>query len=116
MIAIYSPNTILYPVVFYGATRAGATVTTVNALYTADELHKQLVDSKAKLLVTISLFLPVATAALGHDPGEPTNLEDVRVRVHPDFEHAIVTYRERGLEVEIPSCTAPPWNVAAGVW
>src|SRR3954453_15111044 len=63
-IALYSPNTILYPVVFYGATRAGATVTTVNALYTADELHKQLVDSKAKLLVTISLFLPVATAAI----------------------------------------------------
>ncbi|TCO24840.1 acyl-CoA synthetase (AMP-forming)/AMP-acid ligase II [Kribbella steppae] len=63
-IALYSPNTILYPVVFYGATRAGATVTTVNALYTAGELHKQLVDSKAKLLVTISLFLPVATAAV----------------------------------------------------
>jgi acyl-CoA synthetase (AMP-forming)/AMP-acid ligase II len=63
-IALYSPNTILYPVVFYGATRAGATVTTVNALYTADELHKQLVDSKAKLLVTISLFLPVAAAAV----------------------------------------------------
>ena len=64
VIALYSPNTILYPVVFYGATRAGATVTTVNALYTADELHKQLIDSKAKLLVTISLFLPVATAAV----------------------------------------------------
>jgi acyl-CoA synthetase (AMP-forming)/AMP-acid ligase II len=71
VIAIYSPNTILYPVVFYGATRAGATVTTVNALYTADELHKQLVDSKAKLLVTISLFLPVAAAAIeGTDVGE----------------------------------------------
>ncbi|MET7278705.1 AMP-binding protein [Kribbella sp. NPDC005582] len=64
VVALYSPNTILYPVVFYGTTRAGATVTTVNALYTADELHKQLVDSKAKLLVTISLFLPVATAAV----------------------------------------------------
>ena len=70
-VALYSPNTILYPVVFYGATRAGATVTTVNALYTADELHKQLVDSKAKLLVTISLFLPVATKAVeGTDVGE----------------------------------------------
>ncbi|MFC9687055.1 AMP-binding protein [Kribbella sp. NPDC056951] len=64
VVALYSPNTILYPVVFYGTTRAGATVTTVNALYTADELRKQLVDSKAKLLVTISLFLPAATAAI----------------------------------------------------
>ncbi|MDX6263732.1 MAG: hypothetical protein QOH84_5420 [Kribbellaceae bacterium] len=63
-IALHSPNTIIYPAVFYGATRAGATVTTVNALYTASELHKQLVDSKAKLLVTISLFLPAATEAV----------------------------------------------------
>ncbi len=74
VIALYSPNTILYPVVFYGATRAGATVTTVNALYTADELHKQLIDSKAKLLVTISLFLPVATAAI-----EGTAVEQILV-------------------------------------
>ena len=63
-IALYSPNTIIYPAVFYGATRAGATVTTVNALYNASELNKQLIDSKARLLVTISLFLPVATAAI----------------------------------------------------
>jgi acyl-CoA synthetase (AMP-forming)/AMP-acid ligase II len=49
-------------------------VTTVNALYTADELHKQLVDSKAKLLVTISLFLPLATAAV-----EGTDVEEIFV-------------------------------------
>jgi acyl-CoA synthetase (AMP-forming)/AMP-acid ligase II len=73
-IAIYSPNTILYPVVFYGATRAGATVTTVNALYNVAELNKQLIDSKARFLVTISLFLPVATAAL-----EGTGVEEIFV-------------------------------------
>ena len=64
VIALHSPNTILYPVAFYAASRAGATVTTVNALYTADELHRQLVDSNAKMLVTISLFLPLAQAAV----------------------------------------------------
>ena len=73
-VALYSPNTIIYPAVFYGATRAGATVTTVNALYNANELHKQLVDSKAKLLVTISLFLPVATAAV-----EGTGVQEILV-------------------------------------
>jgi acyl-CoA synthetase (AMP-forming)/AMP-acid ligase II len=73
-VALYSPNTIIYPAVFYGATRAGATVTTVNALYTANELHKQLVDSKAKLLVTISLFLPVATGAV-----EGTGVQEILV-------------------------------------
>ena len=44
----------------------------------------------------------VATSAFGHDPGEPYNLEDVRMRVFGDREHAVVTYRERALEIEIP--------------
>lgn len=52
----------------------------------------------------------VATAAFGHDPGEPYNLEDVRMRVFDDREHAVVTYRERALEVEIPVVTRVSWT------
>jgi broad specificity phosphatase PhoE len=52
----------------------------------------------------------VAAAAVGHDPGEPYNVEDVRIRVYADLQHAIVTYRGRGVEIEIPtSVAAPPW-------
>ncbi len=51
----------------------------------------------------------VATAAIGHDAGEPYNIEDVRIRVYPDTEHAVVTYRGRGVEIEIPTVTRPPW-------
>src|SRR5215213_7342068 len=32
VVALHSPNTVLYPVVFYAACRAGATVTTLSAL------------------------------------------------------------------------------------
>jgi acyl-CoA synthetase (AMP-forming)/AMP-acid ligase II len=74
VIALHSPNTIMFPVVFYAATRAGATVTTVNALYTADDLHKQLLDSQARYLVTVSVFTPIAAAAV---PG--TTVEEVFV-------------------------------------
>jgi broad specificity phosphatase PhoE len=52
----------------------------------------------------------VAAAAVGHDPGEPYNVEDVRIRVYSDLEHAIVTYRGRGVEIEIPTTTTPPWT------
>jgi broad specificity phosphatase PhoE len=52
----------------------------------------------------------VATAAVGHDPGEPHNVEDVRIRVYPDCEHAIVTYRGRGVEIEIPTTAPWPWG------
>ncbi len=67
VVGVFAPNTPAYAVVFHGILRAGATATTVNALYTADELASQLADSKAKLLFTISPFLERATAAVGQD-------------------------------------------------
>jgi acyl-CoA synthetase (AMP-forming)/AMP-acid ligase II len=67
VVGVFAPNTPAYAVVFHGILRAGATATTVNALYTADELTSQLADSKAKLLFTISLFLERTTAAVGQD-------------------------------------------------
>ena len=68
IVALHSPNTVLYPVVFYGATRAGATVTTVNALTTAKDMANQLDDCKATLVITVGALLPVATAAAGDRP------------------------------------------------
>jgi acyl-CoA synthetase (AMP-forming)/AMP-acid ligase II len=47
VVALHSPNTVLYPVVFYAASRAGATVTTLSALATAKDMANQLEDSKA---------------------------------------------------------------------
>ncbi|MCI0689484.1 MAG: 4-coumarate--CoA ligase family protein [Sporichthyaceae bacterium] len=61
VIGLFSPNSVLYPVVFHAALTAGATVTTINALATAHDLQTQLADSKAKLLVTISAFLDRTT-------------------------------------------------------
>ncbi|KPI08890.1 4-coumarate--CoA ligase [Actinobacteria bacterium OK074] len=63
VLALHSPNTVGFPVVFYAATRAGATVTTAHPLATVDELAAQLRDSGASWLVTASPFLPVARAA-----------------------------------------------------
>ncbi|MGO1048844.1 AMP-binding protein [Crossiella sp. CA198] len=63
VLALFSPNTVVYPVVFYATTTLGAIVSTVNALYTVDELTSQLRDSGAKFLVTISLFLDRAVPA-----------------------------------------------------
>jgi acyl-CoA synthetase (AMP-forming)/AMP-acid ligase II len=64
VIALFAPNTPYYPVVFHGGLAAGVAVSTVNALYTPDELAFQLRDSGAKILVTISAFLDRARAAL----------------------------------------------------
>ncbi|GAA3951071.1 AMP-binding protein [Gordonia caeni] len=63
VVAVLSPNIPAFATVFHGILRAGGTATTLNALFTANEIGKQLVDSKAKLLVTISLMGPQALEA-----------------------------------------------------
>src|SRR3954453_23686376 len=68
VVALHRPNTVLYPVVFYAASRAGATVTTLSALTTAKDMANQLDDSKASLVITVGALLPGATVAAGGRP------------------------------------------------
>jgi acyl-CoA synthetase (AMP-forming)/AMP-acid ligase II len=63
VLALHSPNTIAFPTAFYAATRAGATVTTVHPLATAEEFAKQLDDSAARWIVTVSPLLETARRA-----------------------------------------------------
>ena len=46
---IYAPNTLEYPIAFHGAAQLGAVITTVNPLFTADEIAKQLRDCGAQV-------------------------------------------------------------------
>ncbi|MBC7591600.1 MAG: AMP-binding protein [Salinibacterium sp.] len=57
------PNIPVFASVFHGILRAGATATTINALYTPEEIARQLSDSKASFLFTISPMLPQAEVA-----------------------------------------------------
>jgi acyl-CoA synthetase (AMP-forming)/AMP-acid ligase II len=61
--AHYAPNVPEYAIAFHGVATAGGVNTTANPLLTADELASQLVDSRARLLVTVPELLEKATAA-----------------------------------------------------
>ncbi|GGU88882.1 AMP-dependent synthetase [Streptomyces filipinensis] len=63
VLALHSPNTIAFPTAFYGATRAGAAVTTVHPLATPEEFAKQLGDSGARWIITVSPLLETARRA-----------------------------------------------------
>jgi long-chain acyl-CoA synthetase len=63
-IAIMLPNILQYPVVLFGALRAGLTVVNTNPLYTSPELEYQLKDSGATALVVLENFANVAAQAL----------------------------------------------------
>ncbi len=63
VLAIYSPNLPEYAIVFHAVASLGGINTTINPLYTVDELANQLRDSGAKLLVTVPPFLDKAREA-----------------------------------------------------
>ncbi|MEU5178580.1 4-coumarate--CoA ligase family protein [Streptomyces longwoodensis] len=63
VLALHSPNTVAFPLAFYAATRAGASVTTVHPLCTPEEFAKQLGDSGARWIVTVSPLLATARRA-----------------------------------------------------
>lgn len=63
VLGLLCPNVPAFASVFHGILRAGGTVTTINSLYTAEEIQRQLADSGASWLFTVSPFLPAAEAA-----------------------------------------------------
>jgi len=63
VLALMAPNGPEYAVVFHGAAMAGGTVTTNNPAYTQAEVHHQLTDSGARILVTIAPLAAMAARA-----------------------------------------------------
>lgn len=66
--AIMLPNLLQYPIVLFGALRAGLIVVNVNPLYTARELEYQLKDSGAKTIVILANFAHVLEQVLSKTP------------------------------------------------
>ncbi|AMB58379.1 AMP-binding protein [Microterricola viridarii] len=63
IIGLLCPNVPVFATAFHGILRAGGVVTTINSLYTAEEIERQLKDSGASWLFTVSPFLATAEAA-----------------------------------------------------
>ena len=69
-IAVMLPNILQYPVVIFGAMRAGLVVVNTNPMYTARELKHQLTDSGAKAIVIVENFASVLDKVRGEVPLE----------------------------------------------
>ncbi|CAH1108543.1 unnamed protein product, partial [Psylliodes chrysocephalus] len=63
VIAVLLPNVPEFPIVTLGALRAGFICTTVNPIYTPEEVSRQLVDSSVKIIITLNELWPLADAA-----------------------------------------------------
>lgn len=90
VVGLLAPNSSLFAVAFHGILRAGATATTLNVLFTVNDITKQLSDAKATMLITVSALLPQAREAARKVGIVPANLivldgEDETDAVHPNF-------------------------------
>ncbi|GAA3885278.1 4-coumarate--CoA ligase family protein [Leifsonia kafniensis] len=63
VVGLLCPNIPAFASVFHGILRSGATVTTINSLYTPADVANQLTDSGATWLITISPLLASAEPA-----------------------------------------------------
>lgn len=53
VVLIFAPNSIQFPLCFFAVVAVGAIATTVNPVYTVNELAKQIKDSNPKLVMTV---------------------------------------------------------------
>ena len=89
VVGLLSPNSSAFAVAFHGILRAGATATTINALFTAKDIAKQLTDAHAKMLITVEPLraqAKEAAARCGLSPAEVVILDGAGEAVdgHPD--------------------------------
>jgi acyl-CoA synthetase (AMP-forming)/AMP-acid ligase II len=63
VMAVCAPNLPEYALVAHAVLSLGGVLTTANPLYTAAELSRQLVDSRARAIVTVPAFLEAARGA-----------------------------------------------------
>jgi acyl-CoA synthetase (AMP-forming)/AMP-acid ligase II len=63
VMAILAPNLPEYPIAFLGVSAVGGVNTTLNPLFTADEISSQLRDSRARFLLTVPSLVEKAKEA-----------------------------------------------------
>jgi long-chain acyl-CoA synthetase len=77
-VALLLPNTPQFVIAYYGALFAGAVVVPTNPLYVGPEIERQLADAGAKVIVTLSKFLPTVQAVRGRTPLEHVIVTNIK--------------------------------------
>ncbi len=71
VVGLFLPNSPMFAVAYYGTLMAGATVSPMNVLYSPSEIHHQLENNQAKILVAIDMFKDKV------DAGVPDHVKEI---------------------------------------
>jgi long-chain acyl-CoA synthetase len=105
-LAVQLPNTLQYPVVLFGALRAGVVIVNTNPLYTGTELQHQLKDSGAKVLVVLANVAKAAETII-----DQTDIQQVIVTEIGDLhcfpKRQIINGIVKYIKKQVPKCRFP---------
>jgi long-chain acyl-CoA synthetase len=99
-IAIQLPNLLQYPVVAFGALRAGLVIVNTNPLYTDRELEHQLKDSGARAMVVLENFAVHAANVIRHTQVKhviTTQIADLHPFLRRHLINAVVKYVKKAV-------------------
>jgi len=117
-IAVQMPNLSQYPVVVFGAMRAGLIVVNTNPLYTTREMEHQFNDSGVKALVVLANMAENAEKVLPHTSIEHvivTEIADMHSPIKRTLMNAVVKHVKKMVPpFSIPQAHKLPAVLAAG--
>lgn len=105
-IAVQLPNVLQYPVVVFGAMRAGLTVVNTNPLYTPRELKHQLNDSGAKALVVLANIASSAAEVVADTQVAQVIVTEVG-DLHPPIKRLLINSVLKYIKREVPDVSFP---------
>ncbi len=110
-IAIMLPNLLQYPVVLFGALRAGMVVVNVNPQYTARELEHQLKDAGASAIVVLENFAHTLQEVLQANPALKLHVVTTAVGdLFPWMKSAVTHFVVRHVKHLVPA-----WHIAGAI-
>lgn len=105
-IAVQLPNVLQYPIVVFGALRAGMVVVNTNPLYTEREMEHQFNDSGAKALVVLANMASKAEKVVPN-----TGIKHVIVTqvgdMHPTIKRTLINSVLKYVKKEVPAFNIP---------
>lgn len=100
-IAIQLPNLIQYPVVLFGALRAGLVVVNTNPLYSVREIEHQLNDSGARALVVLANVADHAATAVARSRVKHVVVTEL-ADLHPPLKRFAINFAARYIKRMVP--------------
>ncbi|GGI96079.1 long-chain fatty acid--CoA ligase [Halopseudomonas pertucinogena] len=108
-IAVQLPNVLQYPIVVFGAMRAGYVVVNTNPLYTAREMEHQFNDSGAKALVCLANMAHLAEQVVPRTQVRHVIVTEVGDML-PTFKRVLVNSVVKHVKKMVPA-----WNIPGSV-